>query len=352
MHVLRRTLIAGLAALPVALRAATPPAVPLLDRLDLTIVADGSAALFGPPVARPGFALSPTPRLADYRAAFQAEWSYSVLADARAGSATSRVLVDFGYTPAAFANNCKLLAIDPATIDAMVLSHGHYDHFGGLAALVTSGRLRHGTPLYIGGEEAFCERLRGLGPDALPFGAIDRAGAERAGVRFLVGTQPQRVADAGVTTGLIPFRSPERPKVPSQMIAGRGCAIDKLDPAKRSPAPIIDDAAHELGCAFLIRDRGLVVIGSCSHRGIINTVLQAQAVTGERRILAIVGGFHLVAPQTPAQAVETVQLMSALDPTYVIPGHCSGEVFIEAALAAMPGRVYRAPVGTRLTFVT
>ena len=75
-------------------------------------------------------------------------------------------------------------------------------------------------------------------------------------------------------------------------------------------------------------------------------------MTGERRILAIVGGFHLVPPQTPAQAIETVELMRTLAPAYVVPGHCTGETFLAAAQAASPNRVSRAPVGTRLTFGT
>lgn len=346
----RRTLIAAAIALPIAARAAVPSAPVTVDRVDLTIVADGTAALFGVPASGPGFILVPTKAAADYHDAFEAQWSYSVLAETRQAATARRILIDFGFTPAVFANNLKLLGIDPASFDAMVLSHGHYDHFGGLQALIDGGRVRAGTPLYVGGEEAFCERVRGTSPDGSSFGAIPRAAAEGAGIRFVVSPEPQTLAGAGLTTGRIALVSPERPKVPTAMRPGHGCAVAKLDPDKRSAEFLVDDAVHELGTVFVVRGHGLVVIGSCSHRGIINTVLRAQAVTGERRILAIVGGFHLVPPQTRAQAIETVELMKALDPRYVIPGHCSGETFIAAATEAMPGRVYRAPVGTRLSF--
>lgn len=351
MAITRRMVLGAALALPLAARTASVRAAgfvpPVVDRVELTTVCDGSAAQFGVPVSLPGFVLTPTPRLADYHAAFRAEWSYSVLAKAQRGGRTATTLVDFGYAPETFINNLKLLGIDPATIDAMVLSHGHYDHFGGLAGLVADGRLQRGTPLYVGGEEVFCERVRGTAPDSPGFGAIDRAGAERAGVRFVVGPEPQAVAATGFTTGFIPLASPERPKVPTAMLPGHGCAVAALDPAKRG-AFVVDDAAHELGTAFNLAGLGLVVIGSCSHRGIINTVRRAQAVSGEQRIHAIVGGFHLVPPQTTAQAEETVALMQALDPRFVVPGHCSGETFIAKATAAMPGRVFRAPVGTRI----
>jgi 7,8-dihydropterin-6-yl-methyl-4-(beta-D-ribofuranosyl)aminobenzene 5'-phosphate synthase len=158
------------------------------------------------------------------------------------------------------------------------------------------------------------------------------------------------VGGHGFTTGRIPFVSEERPIVPTRMLPGRNCARDQLDPAKRGLEHVQDDAAHELGTAFHLRDRGLVVIGSCSHRGILNTIRQAQAASGIARIHAIIGGFHLVRPQAAAQAHATAQAMAAMRPDYVVPGHCSGEAFIAAANEVMPGKVIRPYVGSRFIF--
>ena len=342
----RRTVLAATATAFLPCWATRAAAAPVLDRLEMTVLCDGTAGQFGALQRLPGLAVEPTPRFADHRAALRAEWSYSLVA--RANGRT--VLIDFGYAPGTLVNNMALLGIDHGSIDAMMLSHGHYDHFGGLEALVAARRLRRGVSLHVGGEEAFCERVRGATADAPSFGAIDRAAAERAGVRFVVSADPQPLAGIGTTTGHIPLVSPERPRTPTSMRPGRGCERALLDPAKRGAALVADDAAHELGAAFLVRGHGLVVIGSCSHRGIVNTVRRAQAVTGETRLLAVMGGFHLVPPQTPVQALQTVDLLRALNPRYIVPGHCSGEIFIAAATAAMPGRVLRAPVGTRLTF--
>jgi 7,8-dihydropterin-6-yl-methyl-4-(beta-D-ribofuranosyl)aminobenzene 5'-phosphate synthase len=207
-------------------------------------------------------------------------------------------------------------------------------------------------PLFVGGEEAFCARVRGIDAGGPPFGAIDRPSLKAAGVDLRVSADPAVVAGQGFTTGRIPLASPERPRVPTGMLPGQGCDRRLLDPAKQNLPFLVDDAVHELGTAFNVRDRGLVVIGSCSHRGIINTVQRAQTVSGVSKVHAIVGGFHLVSPQTREQALETVRLMQALGPDYIIPGHCTGDMFMAAALAAMPEKVIRSMVGARYQFGT
>jgi 7,8-dihydropterin-6-yl-methyl-4-(beta-D-ribofuranosyl)aminobenzene 5'-phosphate synthase len=347
MRITRRTLLGAAAAAPLAgaVRAAAL-SVPTVDRLTLTILADGTVSNFAQPVEVPGMRLAPPPRSLDYRRTLRAEFGYSVLAEAVQGERRIPILVDFGYTPEALANNMALLSVDPASFAAMVLSHGHYDHFGGMPAVL--GKVARGTPLFVGGEEAFCERLRGTTAGAPSFGRIDRPALAAAGIDVRVGGEPQRVAGAGFTTGRIPFRSAEHPKVPSAMVPGEGCRRALLDPDRRGAELFGDDAVHELGTAFNLAGKGLVVIGSCSHRGIVNTVLRARAVSGVDKLFAVAGGFHLVPPQAPADALATLAMLRALDPQYLFPGHCSGEAFIAPALAELPGRVFRTVVGSRI----
>lgn len=345
MRLTRRSLLT----LPRITRAAALQ-VPVIDRLSLTVVVDGTANAFMQPLDRPDLKVVPAPRIADYHRTYAAQWAYALYARSAVGTVERATMIDFGYTPEALLGNMALLGLSPDSVAAMVLSHGHYDHFGGLDGFLATGRVRRGTPLFVGGEEAFCERVRGTSPDSPSFGAIDRPALNRAGVDLVISSEPKIVAGHGFITGAIPFVSPERPRVPTGMLPGKGCARDLLDPAKRNSAFLVDDAVHEIGTAFHVAGRGLVVIGSCSHRGIINTVRQAQAVSGVAKVHAIVGGFHLVAPQTREQAFETVALMQAIAPDYIIPGHCSGETFIGAALAAMPDKVIRSIVGTRFEF--
>jgi len=346
----RMLLAAGLAAAaPPSSWAAPEIVVPEVDSLALTLLADSTVSSFATPVERPGLKILPPERAASsYRLTLRGEWGYSVLADAVAAGARHRVLIDFGYTPEALASNMALLGVDPASVDAMVLSHGHYDHFGGLAAVV--GRVKRGTPLYVGGEEAFCARLRGVTPDGPSFGQLEKADLVAAGIDLRVAAAPREVAGIGFTTGRIPFVSPEKPRVPTSMLPGQGCRRADLDADRRDLDFFVDDAVHELGTAFHLKGKGLIVIGSCSHRGIINTVRAAQAVSGVDKIHAIMGGFHLVPPQTRQQALQTLALMQALKPDYILPGHCTGEAFIAAAIARMPDQVFRTVVGSRVMF--
>lgn len=331
-------------------QAAAGFSVPEVDQLQLTVLIDSTTSLFGTSITLPDIRVVPPSITSDFRNAFAGQWGYSIFAQSSAVGTTRSTLVDCGYTPGALLNNMALLGIAPETIDAMVLSHGHYDHFGGLHGLLSTGRVRRGTPLFVGGEEAFCARIRGTDPDGSSFGAIDRPMIGKAGVNLIVSSDPQIVAGQGFTTGRIPLVSPERPRVPSGMLPGQNCARNLLEPAKRDRSFVVDDAEHELGTAFNVTRRGLVVIGSCSHRGIINTVRCAQAVSGIKKVHAIVGGFHLVPPQTREQTMETLALMQTINPDYIIPGHCSGETFVAAALAAVPQKVIRSVVGTSYIF--
>lgn len=353
MELSRRSLLAlaGASLIPApAVFGAEMPTVPSVDRLQLTVIIDSTTSVFGASIDRSDIRVVPPPITADCRTAFAGQWGYSLLARSSSGGAARTTLIDFGYTPAALLNNLALLGVEPETIDAMVLSHGHYDHFGGLDGLLGTRKVRRGTPLFVGGEEAFCARVRGTDPDGPSFGAIDRSTIQASGIDLVVSASPKIVSGQGFTTGQIPLLSSEHPRVPTGMFPGRSCDRTRLDASKRDRNFVVDDAEHELGTAFNVAGRGLVVIGSCSHRGIINTVRQAQAVSGVDRVHAIVGGFHLVAPQTREQAMETLALMQAINPDYIIPGHCSGETFISAALTAMPQKVLRSTVGTSYFF--
>ena len=92
-----------------------------------------------------------------------------------------------------------------------------------------------------------------------------------------------------------------------------------------------------------------MVMTSCGHRGIVNSVRTAQKVSGVKKVHAILGGFHL-APHTPEYQRQTVQELKALEADWLIPMHCSGEVFIAQAMQEMGDRVVRSSTGTRLSF--
>src|SRR5437763_8858652 len=283
------------------------------------------------------------------------EFGLSMHAESQRGNDRRHVLMDFGFTPEALNNNIELLGIDPAAIDALVLSHGHYDHFGGLVGFLQahSGKLKPELPLFVGGEGCFCAREWTAPPVRGNFGVIDRKALEEADVVVTYAERPALVADHAVATGQISQKSFEKVLSPSAMTIGFdrgvGCYPERLSEAERSAPVIPDQFQHEIATAFNLKGRGLVVLTSCCHRGVVNAIRQAQVASGVEKIHAVIGGFHL-APYQEDYVRDTVRALQEIDPTYVVPLHCTGEAFYEAARAAMPTKLVRSYTGTRLVF--
>jgi 7,8-dihydropterin-6-yl-methyl-4-(beta-D-ribofuranosyl)aminobenzene 5'-phosphate synthase len=333
--------------------------VPELDSVAVRVVVDSYQ-----------FAVAPSRKLADVdiqhfgwgvsdnkppRKTLISEFGLSMHAETRRGTETRNVLADFGFTPEALINNANLVGIEPAELDALVLSHGHYDHFGGLAGFLRehNGKLRSRLPIYIGGEEAFCSREWTAPPVRGDFGTLDRKALEDANLAVNYTEGPALVADHGFTTGHIEQTSFEKLLSPSAMKIGvdhgMGCYADKLPEDERTKAIIPDQFRHEIATAFNLRGRGLIVLTSCSHRGVINAIKQAQATSGVNKVHAVIGGFHL-APYKEDYVRDTVTAIKDMDIDYVIPLHCTGEPFYETAKAEIPNKLLRSYTGTRFVF--
>jgi 7,8-dihydropterin-6-yl-methyl-4-(beta-D-ribofuranosyl)aminobenzene 5'-phosphate synthase len=283
------------------------------------------------------------------------EFGLSMHVETQRGTETRNVLMDFGFTPDAMVNNANLVGIDPASLDALVLSHGHYDHFGGLAGFLKQyhGKLKARLPIYIGGEEAFCSREFTAPPVRGDFGALDRRALQQANLVVTFAGGPALIADHGFTTGHIDQTSFEKVLSPTVMKIGVdhgiGCYADRLPEDERTKAFIPDQFRHEIATAYNLRDRGLIILTSCSHRGVINAIKQAQTVSGVKKVHAVIGGFHL-APFQEAYVRDTIAALRSVDVDYIVPLHCTGEPFYEMAKAEMPDKLLRAYTGTRFIF--
>lgn len=355
----RRAFVQTALALAVASRvgaapAATPFAAPAVDSLTLQVLVDN--ATFGPFLPddhRAGLEVErntgrPLPRMS--RHALMAEFGLSLLARSQRGADRRAVVIDFGYSPEVLANNLAMLGIDTRELDAAVLSHGHLDHYGGFAAVFGSHVPARRLPLIVGGEETFCERVAMIGTPPPLMGTLDREELTMAGFDVKIAAEPRVVADHAFTTGLIPLETFERTAIPTQMRPGVGCDAAALSASKRDEKQLVDDGEHELATCYHVKGLGLVVIASCSHRGVLNSVRRAQAISGVQKVHAVIGGFHLVRPRTEDEARRTVAEFVKIDPNYIIPMHCTGEVFIAEALRVMPDKVVRPYVGNRFTF--
>ncbi len=332
--------------------------IPEVDRVAVRVVTDSyhhaferSTKVGSLEIQRFGFAVSKEPP----KRALQNEWGLAWHIESQQGSDTKQVLFDFAYTSETLLNNMLLLGIDPSKLDAIALSHGHYDHFGGMVGFLeaTKGKLKKDLPFYLGGEECFCTRELNVPGNPGNFGALDRDAIKRAGLVVTFAERPSILASHGFTTGFIPAEGFEKVLSPTRMSVGMqgalGCAPEKVNPAKKSVVNVPDDFEHEQTTVYNVKGKGLVIMTSCGHRGIVNSVRSAIKVSGISKVHAIMGGFHL-APHPPEYLKQTIESLKQFNPDFLIPMHCSGETFITMAAAEFGPKFIRSSTGTRFIF--
>lgn len=331
-------------------------AVPEVDRLAVRMVTDNIVIQFIPTERRDGLTIERrsgnTRPDRPPRHILNGEWGLAMHAQSHRGTEERNVMIDFGYTPEVLTNNMAILGVDPASFDAMVLSHGHYDHFGGMVGFLNAnkGKLKPKLPFYVGGEDCFCLRRNPGGN----FGALDRKAILDADLTLMMAAEPAIVADHAFTTGRIGQISFETPLRASDEIIGIfdgfGCFPEKMPPEKNTGGYIPDDFEHELATVYLVKGRGLVVLTSCSHRGVINTVRQAMEAAGTNKVHAVIGGFHVVPPLNDDYINKTIEEFRQINPDYLMVGHCTGDRFYDLARAALGDKVIHSAVGTRFVF--
>jgi len=335
---------------------------PVVDRIVVREITDNQHNVALKPLERPGL----TVQRMGFPAAAQgktlaSEWGLALHIESQRGGETRRYLLDFGFTPEVYANNLGLMKIDPAEVDALVLSHGHFDHYGGLIGFLEARRtqMRKDLRLYTGGEDDFCRRyFRNPDGSFADFGTLDRGTLRTLNVEAVLSEDPIVIEGHAFTTGTVPRTSIER-VLPQTWVEygirdGLGCDANAymnhhFTPEELAGKPQPDQHWHEHATCFRLGDRGLVVISSCGHAGIINTLKRAQEVSGVEKIYALVGGFHLF----PAPDDYLRQVMAELkkfDLDHVMPMHCSGQNFVDLAEKEMPEKLVLCGTGSSFTF--
>jgi 7,8-dihydropterin-6-yl-methyl-4-(beta-D-ribofuranosyl)aminobenzene 5'-phosphate synthase len=235
-----------------------------------------------------------------------AKHGLSFLVEASVAGTVSRILVDAGPPPDIALRNANTINANLREVDAVVISHGHYDHIGGLPKMLERvGRsvpvVAH--PAVFSPKFTYKPGLNFIGPD------FDQSSIRSVKGALLLARNSVKILDGVVTSGEI-ARETSFEKAKGFWTAEDQCFIEDQ---------IMDDQALFVN----VRDKGLVVITGCAHSGIINTVKHAQKITGINNVYAIAGGLHLAKSND-----ETIRLgideLQKVNPKSIHPCHCTG----------------------------
>jgi 7,8-dihydropterin-6-yl-methyl-4-(beta-D-ribofuranosyl)aminobenzene 5'-phosphate synthase len=348
--------LGGLARLGGSRALAQTVSVPTVDRLVMTNVVDNVYDVFAKGGRLDTITVQRTPLAV--KASLLAEHGLAYHLESHVGSERREILLDFSLTELNLFNNYKALQLDPMRADALILSHGHVDHYGALPALAAAGqgKFKPGTTVYAGGEDTFCRRMVMTPSGPTDGGQLDAPALEARGLTVKLARQPTIVAGHAFTSGQIARVTDfETPPPAARLVAGpmdSACSASHFGPTQveAKPGDLVPDLFQgEHATAYLVKDRGLVVITSCGHAGVVNSVRQVQKATGVDKVHAIVGGFHL-APAPDATVAKTVAAFKSINPDYVIPMHCTGINTIMAVHREMPSKLVMPSTGTRVIF--
>jgi 7,8-dihydropterin-6-yl-methyl-4-(beta-D-ribofuranosyl)aminobenzene 5'-phosphate synthase len=282
----------------------------------------------------------------------QAEFGISFVVDSYLGDKRTRILFDVGLTGSVLLHNMSVLGVPPETVDYVILSHGHPDHYGGIRDLLVAAGRR--LPLSTH-PEAFLPRYAVMGDgrtSAFYNRDLRQEDLGEWGADLILSRDAIDIGWGTMTTGeilrTVDFEGP--PPDPG----------DERAPGERAPGLYqissdgkwrVDQVWDEQALVVDVRDVGLIVLTGCGHAGVLNTIDRAASLAGNQRVYAVMGGFHLGFPTTPRENVEkTLDGLLEHGVDVIVPMHCSGLAAHAMYSERVPDRYVQPAVGTRVRF--
>ncbi|KJR46954.1 Metal-dependent hydrolases of the beta-lactamase superfamily II [Desulfosporosinus sp. I2] len=257
------------------------------------------------------------------------EWGLSMLLD----FGDERILFDAGEQ-GNLVNNAQILGHDLRKIDRVILSHGHYDHTGGLLKFLQY----RGTIPVFAHPDLFTEHYgRGLKGQADRYLGVPycQRQLESAGARFHWHSEPLELSSGLWLSGEIP-RKTLFERIDDQLLEFKG-------------GDVVQDSLYDDLSLFYVTDQGLIIILGCAHSGLVNIVEHAKRVTGVQKVRAIIGGTHL-GPASPDQQQQTIDYLRGLNFDCFAPNHCTGLSMLSKLATEFPSAFTWAMAGNTLDF--
>jgi 7,8-dihydropterin-6-yl-methyl-4-(beta-D-ribofuranosyl)aminobenzene 5'-phosphate synthase len=313
--------------------AQSPVLIPEAERITITVLADNLVDTTRP---NEKIAIRAARGSSATDNAMHGEHGLAYLIETTVGGAAHAGMFDFGSDGPGVLKNMGLLKIDLSKIEAMAISHDHWDHQAALLDILKARKseFRSGIPLYVG--EHFFEGTYSRQPNGnmISLTSLKREELEALGV--------VKVVQISGPTSLIPGAY-----LPGRV--ERVTDYEKIAPsfvAKKGDEVVPETFTGEQALVLNAKGKGLIVLSACAHRGIVNTVRHAQKMTGIDKVHMVMGGFHMTGAR-PEIIQKVVADIKAVNPDYVVPTHCTGFETIAAFAKEMPNQFILNTTGTK-----